>query len=410
MATVKPFKGYRPAANAEQIACPPYDVINSQEARQMAAGNALSFLHVEKPEIDLPESVDLYDPQVYAKGKENLEKFIADGILKQDNKPCFYIYAQTMNGRTQYGLVAAVSAEEYDKAIIRRHELTRKDKEEDRTRHVDTLSATTGPVFLTYPDKPEMDKIVAEICAGKPVYDFTSADGISHRVWVVSDENTVKDIIRIFAQLPVLYIADGHHRSASAANVARKRKAANPHHNGQESYNFFQAVIFPSSQLYIMDYNRLVKDLNGLTEAQFMEKVAEKFDILESGKAKPAARHQFGMYLGGKWYTLTAKAGTFDDKDPVSALDVSILQQNLLAPILGIGDPRTDKRISFVGGIRGLGELKAKVDGGAYKVAFSMFPTSIEELMKVADAKLIMPPKSTWFEPKLRSGLVIYKY
>ena len=410
MATVKPFKGYRPAANAEKIACPPYDVINSQEARQMAAGNALSFLHVEKPEIDLPESVDLYDAQVYAKGKENLGKFIADGILKQDETPCFYIYAQTMNGRTQYGLVAAVSAEEYDKAIIRRHELTRKDKEEDRTRHVDTLSATTGPVFLTYPDKPEMDKIVAQICAGKPVYDFTSADGISHRVWVVSDENTVKDIIRIFAELPVLYIADGHHRSASAANVARKRKAANPHHNGQESYNFFQAVIFPSSQLYIMDYNRLVKDLNGLTQAQFMEKVAEKFDILESGKAKPTARHQFGMYLGGKWYTLTAKAGTFDDKDPVGALDVSILQQNLLAPVLGIGDPRTDKRISFVGGIRGLGELKAKVDGGAYKVAFSMFPTSIEELMKVADAKLIMPPKSTWFEPKLRSGLVIYKY
>jgi len=410
MATVKPFRGYRPAAHAEQIACPPYDVINSQEAREMAAGNALSFLHVEKPEIDLPENVDLYDAQVYAKGKENLEKFIADGILKQDDKPCFYIYAQTMNGRTQYGLVAAVSAEEYDKAIIRRHELTRKDKEEDRTRHVDTLSATTGPVFLTYPDQPDMNRKVAEICAEKPIYNFTSPDGIGHSVWVVSDEKTIQAIISIFARLPILYIADGHHRSASAANVARKRKAANPHHTGQESYNFFQAVIFPSSQLYIMDYNRLVKDLNGLSQAQFLEKISEKFEVRPTGQAKPSARHEFGMYLGGQWYTLVAKAGTFDEQNPVAALDVSILQENLLAPVLGIGDPRTDKRINFVGGIRGLDELKKRVDSGAYQVAFSMYPTSIEELMKVADARLIMPPKSTWFEPKLRSGLVIYKY
>lgn len=410
MAIVKPFRGYRPAAHAEQIACPPYDVINSQEAREMAAGNELSFLHVEKPEIDLPESVDLYDPQVYAKGKENLEKFIASGVLKQDEKPCFYIYAQTMNGRTQYGLVAAVSAEEYDKGIIRKHELTRKDKEEDRTRHVDTLCATTGPVFLTYPDQPEMNQKVAEICARKPTYQFTTADGIGHAFWIVSDEKTIQEIAQIFAKLPVLYIADGHHRSASAANVARKRKAANPHHTGQESYNFFQAVIFPSSQLYIMDYNRLVKDLNGLSQAQFMEKIAEKFEVLPTGQAKPGARHQFGMYVGGKWYTLRAKAGTFNEQDPVASLDVSILQQNLLAPVLGIGDPRTDKRISFVGGIRGLDELKKRVDSGAYQVAFSMYPTSIEELMKVADAHLIMPPKSTWFEPKLRSGLVTYKY
>ena len=410
MATVKPFRGYRPAAHAEQIACPPYDVINSQEAREMAAGNALSFLHVEKPEIDLPESVDLYDEQVYAKGKENLEKFIASGILKQDEKPCFYIYAQTMNGRTQYGLVAAVSAEEYDQAVIRRHELTRKDKEEDRTRHVDTLSATTGPVFLTYPDQPEMDQKVAEICAQKPVYHFTTSDGIGHAFWVVSDETTLQAITQIFAKIPVLYIADGHHRSASAANVARKRKANNPHHTGKESYNFFQAVIFPSSQLYIMDYNRLVKDLNGLSQTQFLEKIADKFEVIPTSQAKPASRHQFGMYLGGKWYTLTAKTGTFNAQDPVAALDVSILQQNLLAPVLGIGDPRTDKRISFVGGIRGLDELKKRVDSGAYQVAFSMYPTSIEELMKVADARLIMPPKSTWFEPKLRSGLVTYKY
>ena len=410
MATVKPFRGYRPTAHAEQIACPPYDVINSQEAREMAAGNALSFLHVEKPEIDLPENVDLYDPQVYAKGKENLEKFIASGVLKQDDKPCFYIYAQTMNGRTQYGLVAAVSAEEYDKAVIRRHELTRKDKEEDRTRHVDTLSATTGPVFLTYPDRPDMNRLVAAICAQDPVYRFTTSDGIGHAFWVVDQADTIQAIIRIFSQLPVLYIADGHHRSASAANVARKRKAANPHHTGQESYNFFQAVIFPASQLYIMDYNRLVKDLNGLTAAEFMGKISEKFEVLASGQAHPSARHEFGMYLGGKWYTLRAKEGSFNAQDPVEALDVSILQQNLLAPVLGIGDPRTDKRINFVGGIRGLDELKKRVDSGAYQVAFSMYPTSIEELMKVADARLIMPPKSTWFEPKLRSGLVTYKY
>lgn len=410
MATVKPFRGYRPAAHAEQIACPPYDVINSQEAREIAAGNALSFLHVEKPEIDLPESVDLYDAQVYAKGKENLEKFIASGVLKQDEKPCFYIYAQTMNGRTQYGLVAAVSAEEYDKQIIRRHELTRKDKEEDRTRHVDTLCATTGPVFLTYPDRADMNTLVAAVCAQTPAYKFTTSDGIGHAFWVVSDAEKIAAIEKIFTQIPVLYIADGHHRSASAANVARKRKAANAHHTGAESYNFFQAVIFPAGQLYIMDYNRLVKDLNGLTPEQFIEKVSEKFEILPTGKASPAACHEFGMYLGGKWYTLKAKAGTFNAGDPVGALDVSILQQNLLAPILGIGDPRTDKRINFVGGIRGLGELQKRVDSGAYAVAFSMYPTSIEELMKVADAKLIMPPKSTWFEPKLRSGLVTYKY
>ena len=303
-----------------------------------------------------------------------------------------------------------MSAEEYDKTIIRRHELTRKDKEEDRTRHVDTLSATTGPVFLTYPDRADMNKLVAAVCAQTPVYQFTTSDGIGHTFWVIANEKTIAQIQQIFAQIPVLYIADGHHRSASAANVARKRKAANPNHTGQESYNFFQAVIFPASQLYIMDYNRLVKDLNGLTQAQFLETISEKFEVLPTGKSKPEARHQFGMYLGGKWYTLTAKEGTFNPQDPVDSLDVSILQQNLLAPILGIGDPRTDKRINFVGGIRGVNELQKRVDSGDYQVAFSMYPTSIEELIKVADAHLIMPPKSTWFEPKLRSGLVTYKY
>lgn len=410
MATVKPFRGYRPAAQAERIACPPYDVINSREAREMAKGNPFSFLHVEKPEIDLPEEVDLYDARVYAKGRENLDNFIARGLLVQDSKPCFYIYAQTMNGRTQYGLVAAVSAQEYDDGVIRKHELTRKDKEADRTRHVDTLSATTGPVFLTYPDQPEMDARVQALAQKAPAYQFTTPDGISHSFWVMDDDKDIAAVTKIFERLPVLYIADGHHRSASAAAVARKRKAANPHHTGQESYNFFLAVIFPSNQLYIMDYNRLVKDLNGLDKAQFLEKVHEKFEVEKTGQVRPGARHQFGMYLDGEWYTLRAKDGSFEAQDPVAALDVSILQNNLLAPVLGIGDPRTDKRINFVGGIRGLGELEKRVNSGEYQVAFSMFPTSIEELMKVADAHLIMPPKSTWFEPKLRSGLVTYKY
>ncbi len=410
MATVKPFRGYRPAAQAERIACLPYDVINSREARELAKGNPFSFLHVEKPEIDLPEEVDLYDARVYAKGRENLDNFIARGLLVQDSKPCFYIYAQTMNGRTQYGLVAAVSAQEYDDGVIRKHELTRKDKEADRTRHVDTLSATTGPVFLTYPDQPEMDARVQALAQKAPAYQFTTPDGIGHSFWVMDDDKDIAAVTKIFERLPVLYIADGHHRSASAAAVARKRKAANPHHTGQESYNFFLAVIFPSNQLYIMDYNRLVKDLNGLDKAQFLEKVHEKFEVEKTGQARPGARHQFGMYLDGEWYTLRAKDGSFDAQDPVAALDVSILQNNLLAPVLGIGDPRTDKRINFVGGIRGPGELEKRVNSGEYQVAFSMFPTSIEELMKVADAHLIMPPKSTWFEPKLRSGLVTYKY
>ena len=410
MTTIKPFRGFRPSGHADKIACPPYDVLNSAEARQMAAGNEYSFLHVDKPEIDLPEDTDLYAPEVYQKAKENLERFIQTGVLKQDPKDCFYLYAQTMNGRTQYGLVAAASCDEYDKGIVRKHELTRKDKEEDRTRHISTLSATTGPVFLTYPDRADINAKIAEIAAEFPVYDFTADDGIKHTLWVIDEPTDIKFLMDAFAQIPTLYIADGHHRSAAAANVARQRKAHNPKHTGQEKYNFFLSVIFPAGQLYVMDYNRLVKDLNGLTSEAFLKKISEKFDAAETGLEKPQKRHEFGMYLDGKWYTLTAKKGSFDASDPVAALDVSILQENLLSPILGIGDPRTDKRIDFVGGIRGIGELKKRVDGGEWKVAFSMFPTSMDELMKVADAHKIMPPKSTWFEPKLRSGLVIYKY
>ena len=410
MATIKPFRGFRPSAHADKIACPPYDVINSAEARQMAQGNPYSFLHVDKPGIDLPEDVSLYAQEVYQKAKDNLEHFLQTGILKQDEKPCFYLYAQTMDGRTQYGLVAVASCEEYDKGIVRKHELTRKDKEDDRTRHVAALSATTGPVFLTYPARAEIDEKLAQIASEFPVYDFTAPDGIKHMFWVIDDLQDIRFLQNAFAQIPTLYIADGHHRSAAAANVARRRKAHNPKHTGQENYNFFLSVIFPANQLYVMDYNRLVKDLNGLSSAEFLGKIAENFDVAETGKEKPQKRNEFGMYLDGKWYTLTAKKGSFDDRDPVAALDVSILQENLLGPVLGIGDPRTDKRIDFVGGIRGIGELKKRVDSGKWKVAFSMYPTSMEELMKVADAHKIMPPKSTWFEPKLRSGLVIYKY
>ncbi|MBQ8843943.1 MAG: DUF1015 domain-containing protein [Elusimicrobiaceae bacterium] len=410
MAIIKPFRGFRPSKKAELVASPPYDVLNSKEAREMAKGNPLSFLHIVKPEIDLPENVDLYDAQVYAKGRENLDKFIAHGTLMQDRKPCLYIYAQTMNGRTQYGLVAAVSAEEYDKGLIRKHELTRKDKEEDRTRHIESLGATTGPAFLTYPDRKDLDDKIASLTAAPAVYHFTTSDGITHDFWVIHEDKDIEFISAIFKDIAVLYIADGHHRSASAANVARRKKAENAYHTGQESYNYFLAVIFPAGQLYVMDYNRLVKDLNSLSEEEFFAKLAEKFDIEPSGKAKPENRHEFGMYLSGKWYTLRAKQGIFDEHDPVDALDVSILQKHVLAPILGIGDPRTDKRINFVGGIRGLKELEKEVNCGDYKLAFSMYPTSIEELIKVADANLIMPPKSTWFEPKLRSGLIIYKY
>lgn len=410
MATVKPFKGVRPVKDFDKIACPPYDVINTQEAREMAKGNPLSFLHIDKPEIDLPEGTDPYSAEVYAKAKENFDKFLAQGILKQDEKPCFYLYAQTMANRTQYGLTAAVSTLEYDQGIIRKHELTRKDKELDRSKHVNALNATTGPVFLTYPDNWELDELMAGITAQIPVCSFMSDDGIRHTFWVIDDKNDIQKIEKIFQQIPVLYIADGHHRSAAAGNVAAMRRKKHPQDGPDASYNYFLAVIFPASQLFIMDYNRLVKDLNGRTPEEFIEALKKDFFVQATGLSKPPRRHTFGMYFGGQWYTLTAKKGSFNEEDPVSSLDVSILQRNVLQPLLNIGDPRTDKRIDFVGGIRGVAELERRVNNGEFKVAFSMYPTSIEELMKVADAKLIMPPKSTWFEPKLRSGLVVYKY
>ena len=410
MAIIKPFKAYRPSDAAEKIACPPYDVISSEEARKMAEGNPISFLHIDKPEIDLPAGTNLYDNSVYTKGRENLDKFISEGILKEEKKPCLYIYAQTMEGRTQYGIVAATSTEEYDKGIIRKHELTRKDKEEDRTRHIQTLGATTGPVFLTYPDDEKINIIVADICKNEPVYDFTTEDKIRHRVWIIADDIIINTLEEEFKKIPLLYIADGHHRSASASNNARQKREQNPNHTGQESYNYFLSVIFPASQLYIMAYNRLVRDLNGLTKQEFFDALKESFDIEDTSLQVPPTRHKFCMYIDKKWYLLTAKPNIFNANNPVDCLDVSILQNKVLAPLLNISDPRTDKRISFVGGIRGTKELVKEVDSGKYKIAFSMYPTSIEELIKVADKNLIMPPKSTWFEPKLRSGLLIYKY
>lgn len=410
MATVKPFKGLRPVKDFEKIACPPYDVLSTQEAREMAEGNPLSFLHIDKPEIDLPEGSSPYAPAVYAKAKENLDNFIKKGILKQDKKPYFYLYAQTMANRTQYGLVAAVSTLEYDRGILRKHELTRKDKELDRSKHVNALNATTGPVFLTYPDRQELDETMADIIAQIPVCSFMSEDGIRHTFWVIDDPQDIRKIEAAFKKIPVLYIADGHHRSAAAGNVAAMRRKKHPKDGKEASYNYFLAVIFPSSQLFIMDYNRLVKDLNGRTPEQFIQILKKDFYVQATGLSKPPRRHSFGMYFGGQWYTITAKKESFNEEDPVSRLDVSILQRNVLQPLLNIGDPRTDKRIDFVGGIRGVAELEKRVNSGEFKVAFSMYPTSIEELIRVADAELIMPPKSTWFEPKLRSGLVIYKY
>lgn len=410
MATVKPFKGIRPVKDFEKIACPPYDVINSEEARAMAQGNELSFLHIDKPEIDLAEGTDPYSPAVYEKAKENFNKFLSQGILKQDTKPCFYLYAQTMADRTQYGLVGAVSTLEYDRGIIRKHELTRKEKELDRSKHVNILNATTGPVFLTYPDQQELDEVVAGVTTQIPVCSFMSDDGIRHTFWVIDDDGDIKKITAAFKKIPVLYIADGHHRSAAAGNVAAMRRKKHPKAGEDASFNYFLAVIFPSSQLFIMDYNRLVKDLNGRTPEEFIQVLKKDFFVQATGLSTPPKRHMFGMYFGGQWYTLTAKKGSFNEEDPVSSLDVSILQRNVLQPLLNIGDPRTDKRIDFVGGIRGVAELERRVNNGEFKVAFSMYPTSIEELIKVADAQLIMPPKSTWFEPKLRSGLVVYKY
>ncbi|MCB0282354.1 MAG: DUF1015 domain-containing protein [Calditrichae bacterium] len=411
MSIIKPFKGLRPLSEkAAKVASPPYDVLNSQEARKMAEGNPLSFLHINKPEIDLDPGIDVYSEDVYNKGAENLQKFIKDGILQQDEKECFYIYRQIMGEHQQYGLVALASVDEYDSDKIKKHEFTRPEKEDDRVQHMDHLNAQVGPVFLTYKAHPSMDKIVERISKQKPEIDFIAIDEIQHTVWVINEDEDIRRIIKVFESFDCLYVADGHHRSAAASRICKMRKDKNSNHTGNESYNYFLNVIFPDNQMYIMDYNRVVKDLNGLNSKEFLGKIAENFEIKKLGPAgfKPMEKNSIVMYLDKQWYLLLANEGSFNHKDPVASLDVSILQDNLLAPVLGIGDPRKDKRIDFVGGIRGLEGLQDRVDSGEMAVAFALFPTSIEDLMKIADAGKVMPPKSTWFEPKLRSGLFVH--
>ena len=411
MSVIKPFRAVRPKKEfASQVAALPYDVMNSHEAREMTVGKPYSFLHVDKAEIDLPEGTDLYSEQVYLKAAENLGRLESDGICFQEETPKLYIYRQIMDGRAQTGIVCCASVDEYLGGTIKRHELTRADKEQDRINHVDYCNANTGPIFLTYRGNDAVDAIVARYTAGAPEYDFVTDDGVTNTVWVVSDDSDIDALTEAFRSVPALYIADGHHRCASAVKVALKRREQNPGWTGDEEFNFFLAVLFKSEELAIMDYNRVIKDLAGYTEEELLGKIAEKMDIEEyaGGAYHPEKRHTFGLYLGKKWYKLTAKTGTFDDSDPVNSLDVSILQNNVIDPIFGIKDPRTDKRIDFVGGIRGLEELERRCEIDM-KLAFSMYPTSLDELMAIADASLIMPPKSTWFEPKLLSGLFVHK-
>ena len=407
MSEIKPFRAYRPRKDrVTDVASPPYDVLNSEEARKMAGDNPHTFLHVVKPEIDLEPGIDLYDDRVYARGAENLDRMMAEGVLIQEDTPALYVYQQIMGGHTQAGVVAGASVEEYEKDLIKKHEHTRPDKEDDRTRHVDTLNANTGPVFLTYRARPDIDALVDETRKGEALYDFEAADGIRHTVWSVTDEAMIGKFKDAFAAVPASYVADGHHRSASAARVGKERRDKNPGHTGDEVYNHFLAVFFPHDQLMILDYNRVVKDLNGLEPDAFLAAVEKSFDVAEAPAPKPDRSTTFGMYLGGKWYRLSAKPGTYPAGDPVKSLDVSILQENLISPVLGIEDPRRDKRIDFVGGIRGTEELERRVNEG-WAVAFAMVPTNIEQLLSVADAGTVMPPKSTWFEPKLRSGLIV---
>ncbi|MFX1251366.1 MAG: DUF1015 domain-containing protein [Promethearchaeota archaeon] len=412
MVVFRPFKAVRPANQelAQKIASFPYDVINSDEAREIAKGNEYSFLHIVKPEIDLDPSVDLYDEKVYATAKANFERFQKNNWLIQDDTPHFYVYRQIMKGRSQYGLVGCVSGDDYWADKIKKHELTRKSKEEDRIKHLETVNANAGPVFLFYNRDEAITKIIEKNIQEMPLYDFTSSDGIQHTVWQINSKFN-QEISTSFTKIPFIYVADGHHRTASGAIVAKKRKEANPNHTGEEEYNFFLAVLFSGDELKILDYNRVVKDLKGLSSQKFLEKVSEKFEITgEFVDRKPSRKKTFGMYLDRKWYLLAVKEGTYDSQDPIKSLDISILMDNLLSPILGIGDPRTDKRIDFIGGIRGMDELERRVNSGEMRLAFSVYPTTIEELMKVADVGLQMPPKSTWFEPKLRSGLLIHVY
>ena len=413
MAIVKPFKGVRPPqALVEEVASRPYDVLNSEEARAEAEGNEKSLYHIIKPEIDFPVGTDEHDPRVYSKAVENFRKFQERGWLVQDEKECYYVYAQTMNGKTQYGLVVGAYVPDYMNGNIKKHELTRRDKEEDRMKHVRVNNANIEPVFFAYPDNATLDAVVKKYAATAPVYDFIApGDGFGHKFWIVDDDADIATITAGFAEMPALYIADGHHRSAAAALVGAEKARLNPNHKGDEEYNYFMAVCFPASQLTIIDYNRVVRDLGGLTDEEFLAALADNFIVEPKGESvyKPSALHNFALYLSGCWYSLTAKPGTYDDNDPIGVLDVTISSRLILDQLLGIKDLRSDNRIDFVGGIRGLGELKKRVDSGEMRMALALYPVSMKQLMDIADTGNIMPPKTTWFEPKLRSGLVIHK-
>lgn len=411
MKLIRPFNALRPKKDlAARVAAPPYDVLNREEAFAMAAGNDVSFLRINKPEIDVDSAIDLYDPRVYQRGADNLQKFICQGIMQRDQSACFYVYKQVMGKHAQVGLVAAASVEAYERDLIKKHEFTRPVKEDDRVNHINTLGAQVGPVFLTYRARPQIDALISQVTATEPEYDFVADDGNRHVLWVVSDKKIIDEIQTAFDQVDCLYVADGHHRSAAAQRVKNLRKAANAAHTGEESYNYFSTVIFPDNQMQILDYNRVITDLNGLNVDEFLTKIQACFNVKKSasGAIKPAHEHQFTLYLDGKWYELEVIEGLWDESDPVGRLDVSILQNNLFLPVLGIKDQRLDKRIDFVGGIRGLGELEKRVDSGEFKVAFAIYPTSIHSLMAIADAGEVMPPKSTWFEPKLKSGLFVH--
>lgn len=412
MAKVKPFKGLRPPRElVEEVVSRPYDVLNSQEAREEAEGNEKSLYHIIKPEIDFDTSVDEHDPKVYEKAVENFKKFQENGWLVEDDKEQYYIYAQTMGGRTQYGFVVGAWVNDYTEGRIKKHELTRRDKEEDRMKHVRVNNANIEPVFFAFPDNEALEEIIRTVVKEEPEYDFVAPDGFGHTLWIISDDTLISRITEEFAKIPNLYIADGHHRSAAAALVGAEKARQNKNHRGDEEYNYFMAVAFPASHLRIIDYNRVVKDLNGLSAEDFLDKIRENFEVEKIGKDiyTPKALHNFALYLDGNWYSLTAKPGTYDDNDPIGVLDVTVSSNLILRDILGITDLRSDKRIDFVGGIRGLGELQRRVDSGEMKMALALYPVTMDQLIDIADSGNIMPPKTTWFEPKLRSGLVIHK-
>ena len=412
MAKVKPFKGIRPPKEmVEEVVSRPYDVLNSEEARAEAEGNPKSLYRIIKPEIEFEVGTDEHDPKVYEKAVENFNLFQKEGWLVPDEEDKYYIYAQTMDGRTQYGFVVAAWVDDYMEGRIKKHELTRRDKEEDRMKHVRVNNANIEPVFFAFPDNEALEEIIRKVTAEKPEYDFVAPDGFGHTLWVIHDKDLINEITEEFGKIPNLYIADGHHRSAAAALVGAEKAKNNPDHKGDEEYNYFLAVAFPASHLKIIDYNRVVRDLNGLTPAEFLDKIRVNFDVEEKGTEpyRPNALHNFSLYLDGKWYSLTAKPGTYDDKDPIGVLDVTVSSDLILRDILGITDLRSDKRIDFVGGIRGLEELQRRVDSGEMKMALALYPVTMDQLMNIADTGNIMPPKTTWFEPKLRSGLVIHK-